>query len=466
MPTIEEIRRNPKFLRASPDVQRRILSANSTNFAAASPQTQDRILDSFKITEEGDLSFGERSRLGLASDPTLRRSTLEGDFGAENVLDTPEGLAFRRGPDQPFGLVDKKFSLLSGGLEGLSFGDVGDVLGEIPELVGGGVGAILGGGTGLATGGLSTLPGAAAGGGIGQATGRGIRHGLASAFGVDTPGGIDLLTDLAIAGLVGTTAELGAFVVAKAAGKVIAPFKGAVTQEAKTAIRLYDEILSPKAKEEIARVGITPAQAHNIGIVDFLEGFAEGSPIGGGGIRNFKEMSFKELLAYGDDMAAQFGQQVSADDLGNVFLDVIEGNLKAAKLPAIAIRESVERKLAGETVEGTGFVIRRSVMVPIQDLKQSAAVFAGRGSRLKGIGGSPAGDAMSLKIARLPDEIPFEDAVALRTRLRNIADEFSVTNKKAAAIGLSKKYVSMLKKNMPDASTRSLPYATSSSSSR
>ena len=111
MPTFEEIRRNPKFLRASPDVQRRILSANSTNFAAASPQTQDRILDSFKITEEGDLSFGERSRLGLASDPALRRSTLEGDFGAENILDTPEGLAFRRGPPINLPEVEKSNSL-------------------------------------------------------------------------------------------------------------------------------------------------------------------------------------------------------------------------------------------------------------------------------------------------------------------------------------------------------------------
>jgi hypothetical protein len=290
-----------------------------------------------------------------------------------------------------------------GGLEQL-------LAGSALPIVGGTIGAVLG-----APGGPVT---AAAGGGLGAAGGEALSQIGQQMLGFEgaPTTSLEAAKQIGEEAIVGSVAELGGQAVARAGGAVL------------------KKVLKPKATEVVAtedflkkvlpgdKPTLLPGERTRSTILTALDNVAEGSF--GSKIPAFKEQRAQAFDNFANQMVDELGD-VSIDDLGILFTKSVTDKHELSKVAARPLYNAVE--------EASG-----NVNIDITPVKDFAAKELGKVKGLKGLKSSAAGDTIIEAVSGLPNEVSFSTARELRSRVIALADEFSVTNPKARAIGLSK----------------------------
>lgn len=283
-------------------------------------------------------------------------------------------------------------------------------------------GATLGSITGIPGGFPGMIGGAAFGGAAGEAYKQLGQHLGKPEEAPQTP--TEAARRIATEGLKQAVYEATSGAIMKVMGKVLAPFKKTVTAEAKTAFNTLQKYMPKKIPS------LLPAEMTKHRGLEVLHNIAGKSAIGGHKIADFKnvirEKAIEDMV---DDLANSFGKQVDPDVLGNTVVDVIQSKFKKFE---DTITTPLYNTVAKMTTE-------KEVKIPLSKLKDSVAKQIEKVSQLKGIASESAGDNMIKAIKELPDVVDFATAQDLRSRLLSIADEFSITNKRAPAIGLANK---------------------------
>jgi len=301
----------------------------------------------------------------------------------------------------------------------------------VPQVGGGIVGGILG-----TPGGL---PGVVAGVALGAAAGEGYKQvgeHIVGAEGAPKTSGEAAIKIGKAAGeeVVGELVGRGVF---KLGGKILAPFAKKVTPEATRVMNAFKDRLKPF---------LTPAEATNSRILDIMENMGESSLIGGGKFQEFKFKRQQVLDDISGELVEQFGKVASPEEFGELFVRAVE-NKKATVKPVVDMLYNRASELAGDVVVSTsklkGFV---------EPMRETAIT-------LKGIEGANAGDDLIDAVLNLPDNVSFEVAKELRTRLLSRVNEISVLNKKAPAIGKAKKLISLIDSEMEKTLTEKSPEA-------
>lgn len=201
--------------------------------------------------------------------------------------------------------------------EGFSFGDVADLTGILPELIGGVGGAILG----LPGGLLGSSAGAAGGAAFGQA----VEEGIESLLGVQTQTLSEVGKDVATEALLAGSFELGGGLIFKA-GKAIIGGAGAGARRLGKTEEIADEslargerLLGEGALPSIERLG-GPAMA------SYMAKFSENVLKN----RNRHINNTEFALNKADELRLKFGS-TSLDDASQAFDDVATAKYKALK---------------------------------------------------------------------------------------------------------------------------------------
>lgn len=243
-------------------------------------------------------------------------------------------------------------------------------------------------------------------------------------------------------------------------GKVLAPFKSRMAEGAAEAIKMF--------KGKITPVVFTPAEATQSRVLDIMQNVIDVSIVGGNSMSDFKVARTKFFDEFADSLIDQFGSRTSPEELGNLFVASIEKKKEVhgkvaqvlynnveemigTKIEKVAVTESVETGM----VDANGRPLMRevtkmvdkevpAVLIPTGVLKEFSKHPRKLADNLGGIEAKNAGDDLMSAIMDLPDNIDFNTAKELRSRLISRVDEFSVINKKAPAIGKARRLISLL----------------------
>jgi hypothetical protein len=145
-------------------------------------------------------SFGQRALASFKSSPQSEANYYATQFGKENVQLTRDNRVLIKDP--------KSGQWRAADEAGFGIGDIADVVGSLPELIGGAGGAIVGGATGLLGAGVGAIPGAIAGGAGGSALGNVAKQAVGAMIPgeeVETLG--QRVGDVALAGALGGVGE-------------------------------------------------------------------------------------------------------------------------------------------------------------------------------------------------------------------------------------------------------------------
>lgn len=145
-------------------------------------------------------SFGQRMAAGFKSSPKSERNYYASQFGAENVRLSREDAVEIKDP--------KTGQWRAADPSGFDMGDIADMVGGVPEVLGGAVGGLVGGVTGFFGAGVGAIPGSIGGAAVGTAGGNAVRQ----AIGAMLPGqDVETLgqraADVGIAGALGGVGE-------------------------------------------------------------------------------------------------------------------------------------------------------------------------------------------------------------------------------------------------------------------
>lgn len=145
-------------------------------------------------------SFGQRMAAGFKSSPKSERNYYASQFGAENVRLSREDAVEIKDP--------KTGQWRAADPSGFDAGDIADMVGGVPEVLGGAVGGLVGGVTGFFGAGVGAIPGSIGGAAVGTAGGNAVRQ----AIGAMLPGqDVETLgqraADVGIAGALGGVGE-------------------------------------------------------------------------------------------------------------------------------------------------------------------------------------------------------------------------------------------------------------------
>jgi len=214
--------------------------------------------------------------------------------------------------------------------------------------------------------------------------------------------------------------------------KLLGKLKPEVTAEIRTAMEHFRDRIKPAI--------LLPAEASESRIIDILQNIAESSLIGGGSIAKYKRNRLALYDKLADEMVLQFGERMSPDELGELLVDVLGSKTKAHKAAADVMYNAV-----ADIIERTskGAARKNTPKVSTAAMKEWAAAEAKRSKRLGGIEAKNAGDDLLDAVLGLPDQLEFVEAQEFRSRMISRADEFSVINKKAPAIGKAKRLANM-----------------------
>jgi len=165
-----------------------------------------------------------------------------------------------------------------------------------------------------------------------------------------------------------------------------------------------------------------------------------------GFVRNPKE-SIKRAAEY-EKSQGEYGMEWVKDSAQEILeknpeiglKDFIIETEKYGRSPG-EIPEYTAWKLFNELSDNTG---GGQIRVPTSSLKDFASKVRVHSTELGGIEAKNAGDDLMSAVVDLPDNLSFDAAVELRSRLISRVDEFSVLNRKAPAIGKAKKMISLI----------------------
>lgn len=212
--------------------------------------------------------------------------------------------------------------------------------------------------------------------------------------------------------------------VVKGFAKVMAPFRSSMIPGADEVIRHFDDQFRPI---------LLPAEATESRALDLLHNVTSASIVGGGTVSDFGVRRTKFFSDFADGLIDQFGERTDPTDLGNLFVTAVTNKKKVHAKAARVMYNSVK---AGR------------VKIPIKSAKNFAGPLAKRGRKLGGIEAKNAGDDLMDAIMDLPDNLSYKEAIELRSRLIARNDEFSIFNKKAPAIGKTKKMVKIIDRSI------------------
>ena len=320
------------------------------------------------------------------------------------------------------------------------------ILAEAPQTMGSIAGAGLAASK-LTAGGPMIVPlvaGASLGGGFGEAMKQIGQHLSGS---LDAPRtSTDAAKRIGKAALTeGGFEAVGGFV-AKGFGKILSPFSKTMKEGVGEAMDYFKDKIKPV---------LLPAEATESRILDVLHNISESSLIGGNQIAKYKTERTKFFDEFADSIVDQFGSRTSPDDLGNLFVTAVDGKKKIHQEAAGVLYNNVSdiinsstREVQKKVVDGMGTrwvtEIESGVDIPVASLKDFASKVRVNSTELGGIEAKNAGDDLLSAVVDLPDNLSFDAAVELRSRLISRVDEFSVLNRKAPAIGKAKKMISLI----------------------
>lgn len=295
---------------------------------------------------------------------------------------------------------------------------------EVPEFAGSIAGGLL----------FKSPAGAIIGAGIGGAVGRGateIGQQITGAEPSKTPEEITI--ESAKAGGKQALQEVGGRLLVGAVGKILAPFRKAITPEAEEASKVLEKYM-PKETSPVRLLSkvtgqkipaILPHEATENRTLDLLYNVSEASIIGGKKIAEYKVIRQQAISDMLDDLTSQFVNHADPDQIGEAFVLAINKKLDTRKLITSPLYNTVSE-------------LSKNVKVPTKSLKDFVAPYLKTIKEIGGIESANAGDDLIKAVNELPDEISISAAIELRSRLISRADEYSVLNKKAPAIGKAK----------------------------
>lgn len=321
----------------------------------------------------------------------------------------------------------------------------------IGAAIGGTIGSIVGAPGGPAT----AIPLA----GLGAAGGEAVEQIIRAGTGLEAPKtSREAAERIGLEGALGLIGEAGGRVLLGGAAKVINKFSKRVPTGARQAIDFLEANMPSTGRGRLnplryiygknkTKLAILPAEATDSRVLDILHNVSEASLVGGGRIQDFKLKRTQFLRNFADDMIASFGEISTADDVGRIFLDTLDEKIAPSRVAAATLYNTADDLTRGRIVRDPVTLIERTVdaaKISTRQLKNFARGLTPTVSAAKGIGAAESGDSVVKSILELDDDVSFTVAKNLRSRLRAVADGFSVTNKKAPALGLAKKFGGMI----------------------
>jgi hypothetical protein len=238
---------------------------------------------------------------------------------------------------------------------------------------------------------------------------------------------------------------LGGYVV-KGFEKILKPFSKTMKEGVAEGIDYFKDKIKPV---------LLPAEATDSRVLDVLHNVAESSLVGGNQIAKYKTARTKFFDDFADSIVDQFGSRTSPDDLGNLFVTAIEDKRKVHQKAADILYNNVsdivnsstrkiQRKVEDEM--GSRWVTDElpGVEIPTSAIKDFASKIRVNTRELGNIEAKNAGDDLLSAVVDLPENLSFDAAKELRSRLISRVDEFSVLNRKAPAIGKAKKMINLI----------------------
>jgi hypothetical protein len=259
--------------------------------------------------------------------------------------------------------------------------------------------------------------------------------------------------------------------------KRLAPFKRKVTPEGQIAWDVLEKYMPKSAWTGLRKPPITPGEMTESRILDLTENVAERSLIGGSSMRSYKQNRMVAMNQLVDDLGKVFGQNLSEGELGTLVEQVIKGEWKEFKelitkplyntveeiVKPDIVRVPIVKEVASEVLDSAGNPIIRKVVagyeekavggaqISIESLKnfltKDQKVRVAKALKVMP-GGEETGDSIIAGIMKLPDTLDYAAAKELRTRLGAAVGPLQATDKKAPAIGLTKKLRGMLTDEM------------------
>lgn len=324
-----------------------------------------------------------------------------------------------------------------------------------PFPIGAAIGGTIGGIAGAPGGIITAAPLA----GLGAAGGEAIEQIVRAGTGLEAPKtSQEAATRIGLEGAFGLVGEAGGRILLGGAAKVINRFSKRVPTEARRAIDFLETNMPSTERgrfnplryiygKDKAKLALLPAEATDDRLLDIIHNVSEASIIGGQSIQDFKLNRLNFMADFADDMIASFGELSSADDVGRIFLDTLDKKIAPSRTLASAFYNVADDLTRGRVVRDPVTLIERTAgaaEISTRKLKNFASGLTPTVSAAKGIGAAESGDSLVKSILTLDDDVSFTVAKNLRSRLRAVADGFSVTNKKAPAIGLAKKFGGMI----------------------
>lgn len=292
---------------------------------------------------------------------------------------------------------------------------------DLPEMAGATVGGIAG-----APGGI---PGAAGGALLGGAAGRAgkqiYQHITDSPEAPKTS--FQAAKDIGLAGVEQAAYEAVGGIVAKGAGKILAPFAKTMSDRGARAMNVLKEYM-PKKYPSLLPAHVTEHRG-----LDWLHTVAEHSIGGGNVIFKHKQFLDKAIENITDDMASAFGTKIGATELGETVVGVATGRWKNFK-------NTITTPLYNEVAELVG---KRGDIVSTLGLKNAIAEKTEIIAKMKGIGGEEAGDSVVRAIQELPDMVDYATAQELKKRLYSLGQRFKVAPGGQSGVGLAKHLTSL-----------------------
>lgn len=234
------------------------------------------------------------------------------------------------------------------------------------------------------------------------------------------------------AGVRGAAGEFAGRKIFNLLSKFAAPFKGAVTEEGRTAIDLVG-----------GRGVVTPGEATNTRMLDVLENVAEGSFFGGGRIAATKKNTKNILSNTVDDLVSSIGPQTDRKQLRSMISDTLasgketfetisRGWYKGLDKLVPSTTETITERVNTGILDAAGNPIYKAVSkevqkgpVDIRSIKKMASSFKSLAEK----GGLGEGATEFSKIIQKGDNLTFTEAKELRTSLFTLADSPELVGK-------------------------------------
>ena len=276
---------------------------------------QDYQLPKFEISQEEALKIGierglikpredgagflTRTKFSFADTDKGRKQVLEEEYGKGNAYKIGDRWLINEGKNKGWNYVDENK---------LSWKDVADLAGDVPEVAGATAGAVLGSG-------VMSIPAA----GVSGAVGTGVKKLIAKGIGIkngQTPS--EIAQDLGESALWSSGGQAVGLGIVKGANKALAPFADKMTPEA-------------IARRELAKkynVELTPAQVTQSPTLGQVENVLNNKIWSSDALAKFADE--KQLTPFSEAIR-NISPQSSSDSIGKSIVDAINSNKNAQK---------------------------------------------------------------------------------------------------------------------------------------